>query len=108
MVARQIPSGNAKGTNDIKMIINLKSRRAMRKIDQAVKRTTPHRSALDFRLFRFLVCGRVLGSAERSDADLYQDKHTPRCQNELFNSFSLDYRLNLWYNICDIYSKERR
>ena len=31
-----------------------------------------------FRLFSF--SRRVLGSAERSDADLYQDKHTPRCQ----------------------------
>ena len=25
---------------------------------------------------------RVLGSAERSYTDLYQDKHTPRCQKE--------------------------
>ena len=31
-----------------------------------------------FRVFSF--ARRVLGSAERSDADLYQDKHTPRCQ----------------------------
>ena len=30
--------------------------------------------------------GRVLGSAERSDADLYQDKHTPRCQRGVFLS----------------------
>ena len=36
-------------------------------------------------ILRFVCAGlfgfwRVLGSAERSDADLYQDKHTPRCQ----------------------------
>ena len=31
-----------------------------------------------FRVFSF--SRRVLGSAERSDADLYQDKHTPQCQ----------------------------
>ena len=36
-------------------------------------------------ILRFVCAGlfgfwRVLGSAECSDADLYQDKHTPRCQ----------------------------
>ena len=35
----------------------------------------------------FAVPWRVLGSAERSDADLYQDKHTPRCQKYKFNFF---------------------
>lgn len=44
-----------------------------------VQRTSPHRSALDFRFCRLTVSRRVLGSAERSDVDLYQDKHTPRC-----------------------------
>ena len=35
-----------------------------------------------FRLFSF--SRRVLGSAERSNADLYGDKHTPRCNSIFF------------------------
>lgn len=50
----------------------------MRASHQADQRATSHRSALDFRFCFFSFARRVLGSAERSDADLYQDKHTPR------------------------------
>ena len=53
----------------------------MRESQKADQRAMPHRSALDLRFCFFSFVRRVLGSAERSDTDLYQDKHTLWCQN---------------------------
>ena len=67
-------------------------RALMRVSHQADQRATSHRSALDFRFSFFVFGWRVLVSAERSDADLYQDKHTPRCQIKIF-TFKIAFRI---------------
>ena len=58
-----------------------------------MKRTAFH---TEFPLLSFLTvfCEGVLGSAKRSDADLYQDKHTPRCQSYYFFFISVVFPRN--------------